>query len=175
MSWEGSWLKGAEEDGVMRPPGFVGGRSNRAGRDSGRGGPWREHDSPCCVYSRALIAILLQSYFLRMRGSTFISVGLKNARLLSGETQGTESSGPRVWTVHTALPTGTLPTPSVFFLLPSRATGSPAVRVYAQWASIHFWRRPDIQQQQITRRNFISGLVQWAEHTWHQATVGATS
>lgn len=147
----------------MRPPGFVGGRSNRAGRDSGRGGPWREHDSPCCVYSRALIAILLQSYFLRMRGSTFSSVGLKNARLLSGETQGTESSGPRVWTVHTALPTGTLPTPSVFFLLPSRATGSPAVRVYAQWASIHFWRRPDIWNGKPSnnRSHVVSSSADW--------------
>lgn len=77
-----------------------------------------------CVYSRALIAILLQSYFfyfflffLRMRGSTFRSLGLKITPLLTGETQGEE----KLWRAgvnlaHGALPTGTLPTPSsVFF------------------------------------------------------------
>lgn len=83
-----------------------------------------------------------------MRGSTFRSAGLKIARVLSGETQGTKGLGGLVWTVHTTLTTGTLltslPPPSVFFLLPSRATGSPAVRFYAQWASIRFWRRPGI-------------------------------
>lgn len=42
-------------------PGFSGARSNRAGQESGRGGLYLEHDSPCCVYSRARIAILLQS------------------------------------------------------------------------------------------------------------------
>lgn len=154
----------------MRSPGFAGGRSNRAGQESGGRTLTRTRLALLCVFPclhRHLVAIQFFTY-----AWIYFPFGrIKNRPFALRRITGHGNLGPAgVNRAYGASYQETARPSSVFFLLPSRATGSPAERVsramsidtlleaarYLEWQA---------QQQQITRGESKSRLVHGAEPT----------